>query len=586
MTATDTGPTPRPPGDEALDETPTEIAAGLSTQPTPDSVPPGVRLGLVGTLRWLWRQLTSMRTALILLFLLALGSVPGSVFPQRSIDALKVRDYLAANPTWGPVLDRLGMFDVFAAPWFAAIYLLLFVSLVGCVLPRTRLHLAAMRAAPPAAPRRLRRMPEWRGWQAHGPAADVGPEVLSASAQHLRASRWRVTQQAYDPDRGTGWVAAEKGYARETGNLLFHIALVVLLVAVGYGALWGWKGNVIVREGQGFANTLTQYDAWAGGRFVDPANLAPFSFTLDSFEADFERGAAQRGAPRVFEAAVTYRATPQSEPQQTTVEVNSPLAVEGAKAFLVGHGYAPHFVIKDAGGRVTFDDSVPFLPQDGNFTSTGVVKAPDATPQVGLQGIFLPTAVVDQVRGPHSIFPAPDDPMVFLSAWQGDLGLGSGAPQSVYKLDVAQMSKLGLEALAPGQSWTLPQGAGTVTFTGFERWATFQIAYDPGKELALAAAVVALIGLSLSLSIRRRRVWVRVSRAHDAPGTATLVEVAGLSRTETGGLPVEVDELSAAVRSAAPPVVADGVSDPGAAMDTLAPPPAPSDPTGRPVQKG
>ena len=48
------------------------------------------RLGISGWLRWSWRQLTSMRTALILLFLLALASVPGSVLPQEGIDPAAV----------------------------------------------------------------------------------------------------------------------------------------------------------------------------------------------------------------------------------------------------------------------------------------------------------------------------------------------------------------------------------------------------------------------------------------------------------------------------------------------------------------
>ncbi|HEX6055984.1 MAG TPA: cytochrome c biogenesis protein ResB, partial [Intrasporangium sp.] len=104
--------------------------------------------------RWAWRQLTSMRTALFLLLLLAVAAVPGSVFPQRNIDSGRVADYLAQNPDTGPWLDRLGFFDVYASPWFSAIYLLLFVSLIGCIVPRTRVHLRALRATPPRAPAR------------------------------------------------------------------------------------------------------------------------------------------------------------------------------------------------------------------------------------------------------------------------------------------------------------------------------------------------------------------------------------------------------------------------------------------------
>src|SRR5204863_1351133 len=99
-----------------------------------------------------WRRLRSMRTALVLLFLLALAAVPASLLPQRRLNPAKVVQYRAEHPALAPLLDRFGLFDVFSSPWFAAIYLLLFVSLVGCILPRVRLHLRALRKAPPTAP--------------------------------------------------------------------------------------------------------------------------------------------------------------------------------------------------------------------------------------------------------------------------------------------------------------------------------------------------------------------------------------------------------------------------------------------------
>ncbi|MFZ0228496.1 MAG: cytochrome c biogenesis protein ResB, partial [Mycobacterium sp.] len=54
-----------------------------------------------------------MGTALVLLFLLALGAIPGALLPQRSLNAGKVADYLAAHPVIGPWLDRLQAFNVF-----------------------------------------------------------------------------------------------------------------------------------------------------------------------------------------------------------------------------------------------------------------------------------------------------------------------------------------------------------------------------------------------------------------------------------------------------------------------------------------
>lgn len=520
--------------------------ARLSTAPFEPAPPEGRSFGVVGWARWAWRTLTSMRTALVLLFLLAVASVPGSVFPQRGTNPGAVRQFLADDPVKGPILDRLGMFEVFASPWFAAIYLLLFISLAGCVIPRGVRHWRAMQARPPAAPRHLDRLPEHRQVSYQGPPA----AIVEACADYLRASRWRV-------DATGETVAAEKGYSREVGNLVFHLALLVLLAGVAVGALGGFRGNVVVREGTSFAGSTAQFDSFAPGRLFAQESLPPFSLTLDAFSADFQRGGQQDGAPRLFRADVTLVPRPGEGPQQRRIEVNEPLEVDGVKIFLVGHGYAPTLTVRTTGGDVVFRDSVVCLPQDGGFTSTCVVKVPDISPQLGLTGFFLPTAALDQVRGPYSRFPAPDDPAMFLAAWRGDLGLDAGRPQSVYKLETSGLRRAGIEALRPGQRWTLEDGT-TITFDGYVRFAAFAVARDPGKELALAAVAVAMAGLSVSLLVRRRRIWVRASP--DGHGRTTIV-IAGISRSEHSSVRDELDGVVAALASAgfaAPPERATG----------------------------
>jgi len=486
-------------------------------------------------MRWLWRQLTSMRIALILLFLLALASIPGSIFPQRGTSPLRVNEFLKDNPTTGPILDQFYMFDVFASPWFASIYLLLFISLTGCVLPRAVDHYKELRSQPPAAPRNLSRLPVHLQWQSNVPTT----QVVSETATAWKKRGWRVRQ-------GEDWLSAEKGYARETGNLLFHLSLLVLLVAVGYGGAVGYRGTVIVREDAGFANNVTQYDTFAPGRMFAADDLPPFSFELKEFEATFQRGGQQNGAPRAFRAEVIVKDDPKSEPRPVTIEVNHPLRTSGITVYLVGHGFAPEFTVRDASGKVVWEDAAVFLPQDSAFTSSGVVKVPDTVPQIGLQGFFLPTVSEDFTNGPVSKFPAADDPEVYLSAWQGDLGLDSGMPQSVYRIDTENMERIGIEELAPGETWNLPNSAGTVEFTGYRQWASFVITKDPGKGWALGAAIASIVGLSLSLLIPRRRAWLRATSSGDR---GNLIEVAGLSKTEAPGLADEISQLAKLVNA-------------------------------------
>ncbi|MFN0281506.1 MAG: cytochrome c biogenesis protein ResB [Kineosporiaceae bacterium] len=502
-------------------------------------------LGPVGWLRWAWRQLTSMRVALLLLMLLAVAAVPGSVFPQRRIDPGAVTAYVSEHPSTGPWLDRLGAFDVYSSPWFAAVYLLLFVSLVGCVVPRARQHWRSARSAPPRTPRRLDRLP------VHATAVLDGVDeaaALDAARTALRRRRFRLA------DHGSS-VAAEQGHSAETGNVTFHLALLGLLVSIAAGSLFSYSGQAIVVEGERFANVWPRYNSFQAGRQVDTGDLPPFTMTLDSLSVVFDETTQgnQFGAPRSFDGRLTVVDEPGAAPRAVDLRVNSPLDVDGTRVFLVGNGYAPVVTVRDGEGQVAASGPVPFLTRDARYTSVGVVKAPDAAPrQIGLSGLFLPTAFVDPRLGPVSIFPDAKDPRLYLTAWvsrpgEDGLGLDSGVPQSVYVLQTEDMVQLrGSDGeplrllLSPGATVDLPGGAGSVTFDGVKRYAALDIRYDPSKVWVLGFALLSLAGLTTSLFVRRRRLWARVSRDDEG---RTVVEVAGLARGDDAGLGPLVAEV-------------------------------------------
>lgn len=475
---------------------------------------------------------------MILLALLAAAAIPGSVLPQRNVasDPAAVLNFAAEYPDLYPWLDRLGMFEVYASPWFAAIYLLLLVSMTGCVLPRCARLWRAARSSPAPAPRKLARLEGYvsipvaeGGAGADGEPAPAGQ--LREAAQVLRRRGFRV--EAVENE-----VRAERGYLREVGNLAFHLSLLVLLVGVAAGRLFGFEGRVALAEGETFTNVSSAYDAFTPSVWTDTEALEPFSFTLDEFEAEYAAEGPKSGEPRFFNAALSYRTATDDETRRLDVRPNHPLEVNGTKAFLTGHGYAPVVTVRDGRGDIAFSGPVIFLPNDGSYASDGVVKAPDAVPQqLGFEGFFLPTAATG-AQGPYSAFPDALNPQLFLTAFAGDLGVDGGDPQSVYTLDKSGMKQLRqadgqpfARALSVGETMTLPNGRGSLTFDKVGRFANFQIAYDPGKEISLAAGVMLLLGLTTSLSIRRRRIWVRaIPDASGAAGSSAL-EVAGQSMT-------------------------------------------------------
>ena len=498
------------------------------------------RLGWRGGLRYLWTQLTSMRTALILLFALALAAIPGSLVPQRRISPVRVSDFINEHPRLGPIYDRVGLFSVYTSPWFSAIYLLLFVSLVGCIIPRVAMYARALRARPPKTPRNLTRLPAY----AKADIADQDDGVLGRAAAALRQRHYRV-------DTAGDSVAAERGYLREAGNLVFHISLVFVLVGVAIGALWGFRGTTVVVVGQGFSNNLTQFDDFSAGSQFSEADLAPFSVTVKDFDVRFETGPVQRGAARLFRANVEVTERPGAAPHQEVLEVNKPLRIGGTTVHLIGHGYAPKVTVKDAQGNVAFSGPVVMLPQDGNFTSVGAIKAPDARPErLAFEALFLPTAVLDD-QGPHSVFPDALNPAMFANVWYGPPRVETGKPENVYSLDPTGLRQLRQAdgqpvriALKIGDGVTLPDGKGSIQLDGWVRWVKLQIGDTPGVPISLVALAFAVTGLCLSLFVRPRRVWIRV---RSEPGHR-VVEVGGLDRADArAGLTEDVAELVAEV---------------------------------------
>lgn len=524
------------------------------------------RLGFVGWLRWGWRQLTSMRTALVLLLVLAIAAIPGSIFPQRMADPNGVTQWERDNPDLFPVLDGLKLFDVYLSPWFSAIYLLLFTSLVGCVIPRIKHHAKALQARPPRTPARLRRLEDYRavtrdtvadsGTRTGDAAAEAAASIDVATKQ-LKALGYRV--ERYDRGR-TYSVSAERGYWRETGNLLFHLALVGVLVTIGVGGGFAYTGQRVLVEGETFANTLLDYDSMNRGRFVADDSFAPYSMRLDSFDVTYqpfgEPGSGQAGN---FSANMTIQEN--GEEREGAVKVNEPLGVADDDVFLLGNGYAPTVTVRDPEGNVVFYNSTPFLPQDNNMTSLGVLKVPDGlAEQVGLVGFFYPTTGVLDTGAFFSAYPDLTNPTLTLDVYTGDLGINDGVPRSVYVLDTSDMTKLtgrstDVESieLSPGETAQLPNGLGSVTFDdespegatdtseSVKRFASLQIHRDESGVFVLGFALLALGGLMLALFVPRRRVWVKATAADGAVD----LEYAALARGEDPTLARAVDDLRA-----------------------------------------
>ena len=237
------------------------------------------------------------------------------------------------------------------------------------------------------------------------------------------------------------------------------------------------------------------------------------------------------------------------------MKVNEPLRVGGDRVYLQGHGYAPTFTVTFPDGQ-TRAQTLQWRPEDQiTFLSSGAMRFdppagsyPDADErrknQIAIQGLFAPTAQLDGTLL-SSRFPEMQDPAVAVDIYKGDTGLDTGRPQSVFSLDErmigqGRLTKMARVNLKAGEDTRLEDGT-VVRFDGAVAFVNLQVSHDPAQIWVLVFAMTMMGGLIVSLIVRRRRVWVRLT---PGPAGTVNVELGGLARTDNSGWGDEFERLT------------------------------------------
>jgi cytochrome c biogenesis protein len=473
-----------------------------------------------------WRTLRSMRTALILLFLLALASVVGSLVPQIPNSPERVASFQVDHPILGDFYRHAGFFDVFGSWWFVLMATLLFLSLVLCLIPRTRAALRNIRQRPLHA-REIDAFPQYAER-----TVTADPERAIATSQKiLRRKLFRVS-------RGAGGLAAEKGALRELGSLLFHWSFLLLLVGVIYGKGTGFSGKAVVVEGQTWTDGAANYDGdLREGRFFN-GDFSGVGIHLNGFEDTYRR----TGQPMDFVSHVDLLNPDGTTAGSTDIRVNHPAEIDGRRFFQFGFGWAPVVELRE-GSRVLFSGPVPFgqdQPPSGvpqlALPWNGVVKAPSVGSGLGLRLTLWPDSgayLRSRATGQPVLMTSADHPIMFFTTWRGPL-----LDPSPRSLDTSVMRRASSGAIGQGRTCDLVTGACwrigahtpapgelTVSFPSLRQYSVLQVTKDAGVPVVLAGAILILLGLLPALYTSRRKVWVRA----EPNGRGTVLKVGGFA---------------------------------------------------------
>jgi cytochrome c biogenesis protein len=499
-----------------------------------------------------------MRTALILLLLLALAAIAGSLVPQVANSPLRVASMFRGHPLRAQIYEALGLFDVYGSWWFTLIYSLLLVSLGACLIPRTRAMIRNVRARPQPS----RELESLRHYAEVPVAGD--PSAAARTARGVLRRRWFRVE---GPGASTS-LAADKGLAREAGSLLFHWSFFLILLGVIYGKGTGFTGYAAISEGQCWVDAAANYNGdLRAGRFFDGDHSG-----AQICVRDFQDRFRQTGQPMDFVTRATLRSGQGGPAQPVDIRVNHPAGIDGVHLYQYAFGWAPVIEVREGGrliasGPIQFErDAVPPGLGELQVPWHGVVRLPTTDPQIGVQfqlwpdsRAFLQFARTGQVPLMTQVF----QPVMRFRAYRGDLA--SELRPSFSTLDTSALEEFRSGIIGADQTRDLttgtlvkpgadaPAGDLTVTFAGLRHYTVLQVSRDRGVWIMLAAAILILLGLVPALSTSRRKVWVRAEPTRGG----TVLKVGGYALQRTSQFEEEfgrlVQRLGAVGGSPAPP---------------------------------
>ncbi len=261
-------------------------------------------------LRRVWRALSRLRLGVILLGCVLGATVIGTLLPQAPADAgpdwwdaVRARYGALYSP-----LRALGLFDLFATPWFWALLGLLLLSTLACFLTRVRpLGRAVL------APRIQFPDAQFETAALRASLAFASPSTAQKALKTtLQRRRYRVRVEQTE---GRCDLRADRHHVARLGTLLTHLGLVGLLLGAAGGSLWGWREPALpVRSEQ-----MTPVGHGTGVRV-----------RCDGFAilrtAD--------GTPRQYQAELVLLDSDGTLLQSGTVQVNHPLRHGGVRYYL------------------------------------------------------------------------------------------------------------------------------------------------------------------------------------------------------------------------------------------------------------
>ncbi len=428
------------------------------------------------------RFLSSLRLAIFLLLILAATSIVGTVLPQGEPVAFYLQKY---GPFWGKIIKFFQLYDAYHSWWYVALLALFCLNLIFCSWKRFPFSWQLYKRNPlEVDPEKLKRMPVSAEVFLPGNKNDLKERVYQLVSQ-----KWgKITEHHLDQG-----IVFLKDKFRWSYFSVYAVHLAILIIVMGgiIGALWGFRGSIMLLEGESTNQVVIQ------GRHQHLVSL-PFKIRCDKFFINFYAN----GMPKEFRSDVTV--IDGKKELKKTIRVNHPLTYKGITFY-----QATYQSVAEAEVKLIL----------GQKEKTLVVKPFGQVAYWPEENIRLGLMDFGEAHG--------------LMAARFWISVDDGAPQSIWVLTNHPRR---LET-KKGELTIVLEDLRPIYATGL------QVKRDPGLFLVLTGFVVLIMGIFAAFFFGHQRYWVALVPEQQR----VRVIIAGMSPKHREKVRKEVEELKKAL---------------------------------------
>ena len=353
----------------------------------------------------IFKLLTSVRVALLLLAAVAVASLLGVIFPQApdavrsspaSFDAYIQFQY-GRYHMFTPLLRELGLFTVFHSYWFNGLVIVLLLAVAVCTANRIPPIVRNVR-------RPTRRVNDRYFETAHHRASFSTPTDAQQLTVALRRDHYTVQETRREGD--AIYLFAEKFSWAQYGTFISHLALILFLAGAVVTKVIGFSTEIVIPEGRTEPVFATIHSGQMQAKSISAAEDVDAQGMITKYHSEL---AVFKDGKQICQGVSTVNDPMrcagymfhQTNFSPDGVELQVKDATTGAVVYdevpdlgISGRAPSPRLTVTDSAGNTLFDDFVVLAPRDPSLQTMYAVL-----PIKTADGQTLPLLLAGEARG-------------------------------------------------------------------------------------------------------------------------------------------------------------------------------------------